>query len=96
MNQAKANDNAYQFRTTDSTIKFKGFLALYDDVFEDEKEDTEDEFAIPEGIEIGDLLDLKDLFRKQHFTNPPPRYTESSLIKQLDNLGIGRPSTYAL
>jgi len=92
----KGKDNAYQFRTTDSTIKFKGFLALYDDVFEEEKEDTEDEFAIPEGIEIGDLLDLKDLFRKQHFTNPPPRYTESSLIKQLDNLGIGRPSTYAM
>ena len=91
-----SNNNSYQFRTTDSTIKFKGFLALYDDVFEDEKEDTEDEFAIPEGIEIGDLLDLKELFRKQHFTNPPPRYTESSLIKQLDNLGIGRPSTYAL
>ncbi|NOS85189.1 MAG: type I DNA topoisomerase [Ignavibacteria bacterium] len=88
--------NAYQFRTTDSTIKFKGFLALYDDVFEEEAEDTEDEFAIPEGIEIGDLLDMKDIFKKQHFTNPPPRYTESSLIKQLDNLGIGRPSTYAM
>lgn len=88
--------NAYQFRTTDSTIKFKGFLALYDDVFEEEKEDTEDEFSIPEEIEIGDLLDLKELFKKQHFTNPPPRYTESSLIKQLDNLGIGRPSTYAM
>ncbi|HWA06057.1 MAG TPA: type I DNA topoisomerase [Ignavibacteria bacterium] len=88
--------NTYQFRTTDSTIKFKGFLALYDDVFEEEAEDTEDEFAIPEGIEIGDLLDMKEIFKKQHFTNPPPRYTESSLIKQLDNLGIGRPSTYAL
>ena len=88
--------NTYQFRTTDSTIKFKGFLALYDDVFEEEAEDTEDEFAIPEGIEIGDLLDMKEIFRKQHFTNPPPRYTESSLIKQLDNLGIGRPSTYAM
>ncbi len=88
--------NAYQFRTTDSTIKFKGFLALYDDVFEDEKEDTEDEFTIPVEIEIGDLLDLKEIFKKQHFTNPPPRYTESSLIKQLDNLGIGRPSTYAM
>lgn len=88
--------NSYQFRTTDSTIKFKGFLALYDDVFEEEAEDTEDEFVIPEGIEIGDLLDMKDIFKKQHFTNPPPRYTESSLIKQLDNLGIGRPSTYAM
>ncbi|MEO8513060.1 MAG: type I DNA topoisomerase [Ignavibacteria bacterium] len=88
--------NSYQFRTTDSTIKFKGFLALYDDVFEDDEEEEEDKFSIPEEIEIGDLLDLKELFKKQHFTNPPPRYTESSLIKQLDNLGIGRPSTYAM
>lgn len=88
--------NSYQFRTTDSTIKFKGFLVIYDDVFEEEDEDTEDKFAIPEEIEVGDLLDLEEMFKKQHFTNPPPRYTESSLIKQLDNLGIGRPSTYAL
>lgn len=88
--------NDYLFRTTDSTIKFKGFLALYEDIFEDENEDPEDQFSIPEGIEIGDLLDLSEIFKKQHFTNPPPRYTESSLIKQLDNLGIGRPSTYAL
>lgn len=88
--------NLYQFRTTDSTVKFKGFLALYEDMFEDEETDDEDKFSIPDGIEIGDIVDLKELFKKQHFTNPPPRYTESSLIKQLDNLGIGRPSTYAL
>ncbi len=88
--------NTYQFRTTDSTIKFKGFLALYDDVFEEEEVDEEDKYSIPEEIEIGDIVDLKELFKKQHFTNPPPRYTESSLIKQLDNLGIGRPSTYAM
>lgn len=87
--------NQYQFRTTASNIKFKGFLSLYDDITEDEAE-NEDEFPIPEEIEIGDLLDLQELFKKQHFTAPPPRYTESSLIKQLDNLGIGRPSTYAL
>jgi DNA topoisomerase I len=87
--------NSYQFRTTASNIKFKGFLSLYDDVSEDEDE-NEDEFPIPEEIEVGDILDLEDLFKKQHFTSPPPRYTESSLIKQLDNLGIGRPSTYAL
>lgn len=86
--------NTYQFRTTASAIKFKGFLTLYDDVSEDEEET--DESPIPEEIEIGALLDLEDLFRKQHYTAPPPRYTESSLIKQLDNLGIGRPSTYAL
>ncbi|HEY3251656.1 MAG TPA: type I DNA topoisomerase, partial [Ignavibacteria bacterium] len=87
--------NTYKFRTTATSIKFKGFLALYDDVFED-VEENEDEFPIPEEIEVGDILDLQELFKKQHFTSPPARYTESSLIKQLDALGIGRPSTYAL
>jgi DNA topoisomerase-1 len=85
--------NKYQFRTTSSIIKFKGFLILYDIVIEDE--DSEENFAIPEEIEVGDIVDLQEFFRKQHFTMPPPRYTESSLIKQLDALGIGRPSTYA-
>ncbi len=87
-------NNKYQFRTTSSIIKFKGFLALYDVEIEDD--DSEENFAIPEEIEVGDIVDLQELFRKQHFTLPPPRYTESSLIKQLDSLGIGRPSTYAM
>lgn len=89
------NSNYYQFRTTASIIKFKGFIALYEDVTED-VEDNEDEFPIPEEIEVGDGLDLQEFFKVQHFTKPPARYTESSLIKQLDNLGIGRPSTYAM
>lgn len=87
--------NKYQFRTTASNIKFSGFLAVYED-FSEEKESNEEEFPIPEDIEIGDMLELQELFKRQHFTSPPPRYTESSLIKQLDILGIGRPSTYAL
>ena len=87
--------NIYKFRTTATNLKFKGFFALYEDIIEDE-EDSEDEFPIPEEIEIGDILDLQEFFKKQHFTAPPPRYTESSLIKQLDALGIGRPSTFAL
>lgn len=87
--------NKYKFKTTDSVLKFKGFLALYEDVFENGDGSTEDS-TIPEDIEVGDILDLQQLNKKQHFTSPPPRFTESSLIKQLDNLGIGRPSTYAL
>jgi len=87
--------NNYKFRTTATNIKFRGFLALYEDITEDEEE-NEDEFPIPAEIEVGDILDMQELFKKQHFTSPPPRYTESSLIKQLDALGIGRPSTYAL
>ncbi len=84
----------YLFRTTDSKIKFNGYLVLYEDVSENGKDD-EEAYSIPEGIEKGDELDLIHADKKQHFTLPPPRYTESSLIKQLDSLGIGRPSTYA-
>lgn len=85
----------YQFKTTDSNVKFKGFMILYNDIFENGDKD-EEQYAIPDDIEKGDILDLQSLDKKQHFTQPPPRYTESSLIKQLDALGIGRPSTYAL
>ena len=85
----------YKFKTTDSKIKFEGFLKLYN--VEPENGDKDEErYAIPDDIEKGDILDLQSLDKKQHFTQPPPRYTESSLIKQLDSLGIGRPSTYAL
>jgi DNA topoisomerase-1 len=87
--------NTYIFKTTDSTIKFKGFLILYDDITENGDKD-EEHYEIPDDIEKDDILDLKELFKKQHFTQPSPRYTESSLIKQLDALGIGRPSTYAM
>ena len=86
--------NNYLFRTTDSKVKFNGYLILYQDISENGKDD-EEKFSIPDGIEIGDELDLMSSDKKQHFTLPPPRYTESSLIKQLDALGIGRPSTYA-
>jgi len=87
--------NNYRFRTTASNLKFKGFLLLYEDIYENGN-GSEEEFPIPEDIEKGDILELQELFKKQHFTSPPPRYTESSLIKQLDALGIGRPSTYAM
>lgn len=86
--------NKYYFRTSDSKVKFNGFLVLYEDIKENGNDD-EETFIIPDGIEKGDELDLQQLDKKQHFTSPPPRYTESSLIKQLDALGIGRPSTYA-
>ncbi len=90
-----SEENSYQFKTIDSTMKFKGFMILYNDVTENGDKDDE-QYAIPNDIEKGDILDLQSLDKKQHFTQPPPRYTESSLIKQLDALGIGRPSTYAM
>lgn len=88
--------NNYLFRTTATSLKFEGFMAVYRDSGENGKEDTEEEFIIPEDIEVGDAVILENTQKRQHFTQPPPRYTESSLIKQLDSLGIGRPSTYAM
>lgn len=87
----------YLFRTTGSVILFRGFLQVYEEYVEEngQKSDFE-EMRVPRNISKGEILTLLELLPKQHFTKPPPRYTESSLIKELDNLGIGRPSTYAL
>ena len=89
----------YLFRTTGSVMKFRGFLQAYDD-FEDngkEKENNNNQQQkLPAELRIGEILTLLALIPKQHFTKPPARYTESSLVKELDNLDIGRPSTYAL
>ncbi|MFQ5707402.1 MAG: type I DNA topoisomerase [bacterium] len=83
----------YLFRTTGSVILFRGFLQVYED--RDEKE-SPDNMEIPVNLHVDEVLELLQLIPKQHFTKPPPRYSESSLIKELDSLGIGRPSTYAL
>ena len=85
----------YLFRTACSTTDFNGFLKVFQDFSETEK-DEKKEIHIPEDIKKGEILSLIKLIPKQHFTQPPPRYTESSLVKELDNLNIGRPSTYAI
>jgi len=88
----------YLFRTTGSVIKFRGFLLVYADLEEENnknKKENDDEY-IPSNLTIKERLRLLELLPGQHFTKPPARYTESSLIKELDNLGIGRPSTYAV
>lgn len=84
------------FRAQGSRLKFKGFTAVYVESREDEepREEEETEAAIPPLAE-GEVLELGGLDPKQHFTQPPPRYTEAALIKALEELGIGRPSTYA-
>src|SRR5207249_2182530 len=84
------------FRAQGSTLRFKGFTAVYEESREDEAASAEEdpEGAIP-NLEEGEVLRLRVLEPKQHFTQPPPRYTEASLIKALEELGIGRPSTYA-
>ncbi len=85
------------FRTSGSSLKFDGFLKLYDESIEDlEVNQEKEEFPIPLGLKKDQKLELKDLEKTQHFTKPPARYTESTLIKELEEKGIGRPSTYAL
>lgn len=80
-------------RATGSVMKFSGFLAVYEEK-EDEEEKNEDEKTLP-NLEEGQKLLLVDLTSDQAFTRPPPRYTEASLVKELEKSGIGRPSTYA-
>jgi DNA topoisomerase-1 len=84
----------YTFRATGSVLKFPGFLAVYN-VSLDEGEEDEDKEALLPPLTENQPLNLHDLFGQQHFTTPPPRYTEATLVKELEKLGIGRPSTYA-
>ena len=89
------NDMPYLFRVSGSTIKFRGFLALYEDTRDEDTAVDEDEGRILPNLSKGDWLDLIRLLPEQHFTQPPPRYTEASLVRTLEEFGIGRPSTYA-
>jgi len=82
-------------RAVGSVVTFPGFLALYGVEAKDERdEDDEDSRELPP-LAVGDTPRLEDALIEQHFTQPPPRYTEASLIKKMEELGIGRPSTYA-
>ncbi len=83
----------YLFRAQGRECLFPGFLKVYEELL-DEGEEGEGEAALPP-LTAGEGLDLLELIPKQHWTKPPPRYTESSLIKELERRGIGRPSTYA-
>ncbi len=86
---------SYLFRATGSIVKFQGFLALYREGREDGEHRTlEDEQALPV-VEVGETVPCKSITPTQHFTEPPPRFSEASLVKELERLGIGRPSTYA-
>ena len=82
-----------RFRATGSTMVKPGFMAVYREDQDDAKEDDSDRTLPP--VKEGDVLTLADVRADQHFTEPPPRFTEASLVKTLEEYGIGRPSTYA-
>jgi len=85
---------AYSFRATGSTVKFDGFMRVYSEGKDEAKVDDEERPPLPP-LTVGQELNLLELLPKQHFTEPPPRYTEATLVKALEEKGIGRPSTYA-
>jgi DNA topoisomerase I len=84
----------YTFRATGSVLKFPGFLAVYNVSLDEGEEDEDSERRLP-ALAEREPLDLAQLLPIQHFTEPPPRFTEASLVKEMERLGIGRPSTYA-
>ncbi len=85
---------AYGFRATGQVVVFDGFLKLYEEGRDDSAEGEGDDERLP-ALEAGDALGTRSVEAKQHFTEPPPRFSEATLIKQMEALGIGRPSTYA-
>ena len=89
---ANIDVNNYNFKASGQTLKFKGFMTLYVETLEDEKE--EEDNSIPDLL-IGQEVKKEKLEAKQSFTQPPARYTEASLVKALEEKGIGRPSTYS-
>ena len=89
---AKAGARVLELRATGQVIKFDGFLALYQEGHDDEED--EDSRRLP-AMSEGEPLKRQNLAVTQHFTEPPPRFSEASLVKRMEELGIGRPSTYA-
>lgn len=89
-------NTAYLFRASGSNLRFKGFLAVYEDVADEDaaSENGSSDQALPV-LSAEQVLTLLRLLPEQHFTQPPPRYTEASLVRTLEEFGIGRPSTYA-
>ncbi len=82
------------FRANGSTVVDPGFMLVYQEDVDDKKVGDEDERMLPK-MQVGELINLLKIQANQHFTEPPPRYTEASLVKALEEYGIGRPSTYA-
>jgi DNA topoisomerase I len=93
---AKGKDGAdYIFRATGSVEKFNGFLRVYKEGKDAKDEDDEEEKSKLPAVTQGEVLKFKAILPEQHFTEPPPRFTEATLVKELEADGVGRPSTYA-
>jgi DNA topoisomerase-1 len=92
----KTSGHEYLLRAVGSTIRFHGFLIVYEEAKDEDQTSEEDEDTrIPADLFEGQMQKLLQLIPEQHFTQPPPRYTEASLVRTLEENGIGRPSTYA-
>ncbi len=90
----RQSDNVYNFRATGSVLRFAGFRTVYLEGRDETADDGESGSTLPP-LAAGDALDCSKLEANQHFTEPPPRYTEATLIRAMEERGIGRPSTYA-
>lgn len=90
----QSEDAQNTFKATGSTLVFDGFLRVYQEGTDDQAPSSDEDSLLPKAL-VGNPLVLDKLIPKQHFTEPPPRYGEASLVKKLEELGIGRPSTYA-
>lgn len=87
-------DNSAVLRANGSVMKFSGFMVLYQEGREEEDSEDEDAQRLPL-MQVGEAVKTHEITPAQHFTTPPPRYSEATLVKRLEELGIGRPSTYA-
>ena len=95
INATGKSNTPYTFRATGSVLKFEGFLKVYEEGKDQKDEDDEDlKHKLP-AVTQGEELRFKEILPEQHFTEPPPRYNEATLVKKLEADGVGRPSTYA-
>ncbi|MFM5908470.1 MAG: type I DNA topoisomerase [Novosphingobium sp.] len=85
----------HELRATGQVVKFPGFLAVYDESLDNKPSDEDDDSSLLPALNAGDMPAKQGVEASQHFTQPPPRYSEATLVKRLEELGIGRPSTYA-
>jgi DNA topoisomerase-1 len=87
--------HTYMLRASGSSVRFPGFLIVYEEAVDEDQKTEEENIRIPAGILEGQKQELVKLLPEQHFTQPPPRFSEASLVQVLEEFGIGRPSTYA-